>query len=240
MSEKGGGTLGKAAQWGSIVSPVVAVVAIVVAVWLAYQSSTDVREALTNLVELVGPLVAGGVAVLMLGGVAVLMWKFWRQVVRPFTWLGGLGKRFSLWVLWLVVIRPARDHLGIVACEFRSRLLHAVGPIALKMLGMATGDYVAGRTTDDGSVFVSPRDLGLGVETLSGAQIRDHMLAAGDELREIGFVDKCTWSQDDCDVTVRLPRWLTVCGAVRVLDREVADELARRRRQEWRAGHCLE
>ena len=46
---------------------------------------------------------------LVLAG-ALLRW-FRRQVIRPFRWLGGLGKRFYLWVLWQLVVRPARDHM---------------------------------------------------------------------------------------------------------------------------------
>ena len=49
--------------------------------------------------------------------VGALLWWFRRQVIRPFKWLGGLGKRFYLWVLWEVVVRPARDHWGVVVGE---------------------------------------------------------------------------------------------------------------------------
>ena len=43
--------------------------------------------------------------------VVSLILRFRRQVIRPFRWLGGLGKRFYLWVLWQLVVRPARDHM---------------------------------------------------------------------------------------------------------------------------------
>ena len=53
--------------------------------------------------------------------VGALLWWFRRQVIRPFKWLGGLGKRAGgklrdgyLGVLWRLVVRPARDHLGVV------------------------------------------------------------------------------------------------------------------------------
>jgi len=53
---------------------------------------------------------------------------FTRQMVRPFKWLAGIAKRFYLWLLWQLVIRPARDHLGqeAVSAEHLERALSSI------------------------------------------------------------------------------------------------------------------
>ena len=49
--------------------------------------------------------------------VVSLIWRLRGQVVRPFKWLGGLGKRFYLWVLRRLVVGPAREHFGVQLAE---------------------------------------------------------------------------------------------------------------------------
>ena len=106
MSEAGGSRLGRAAQWGSVLSPLVGTGTCALTALIAYVVNAEVRAWAKGLVDLLGPLVAVVVALLVLGSVGMLAglaWKrrraFWR-VIRP---------RYVPAVVWLA--RPVRGEV---------------------------------------------------------------------------------------------------------------------------------
>jgi len=174
-------------------------------------------------------LVACAVAVL-------LVWKFWPLLVRLFKWLGGLPKRFYLWLLWQLVIRPARDHRGlIVSPDGEDRVLEGMSDDALRLLSLVTARYVAERpATSDWRFRVEPRDW-LPVRELPSLSEQDTILRqqrACEELLDQGLLTAPKAFVDhQRSVLPWFPAWCTVGGGAPGVLRAVTLELEYRERQ---------
>jgi hypothetical protein len=171
---------------------------------------------------------------------AVVLLLFRREVGGGARWLVGLVKRFYLWTLWRLVVRPARDHLDVAVCEVRRESLQNLSIRALQMLGFVARSYLDGRTVDDGRVWVSASDCGQDWGDLFAGEQKRRMQGVFGELMKKGWLDRGTWSPEaeyDPDVLVRLPRCFTTGGAARTLQREVEQELSRKIEAEVEAGH---
>jgi len=69
------------------------------------------------------------VALFAYGAAVLLVWRFWPLLVRLLKWLGGLPKRFYLWLLWHLVIRPVRDHYPQKGASTQEAAPSPLGPI---------------------------------------------------------------------------------------------------------------
>ena len=173
-------------------------------------------------------LVASAVALL-------LVWKFWRHLVRLFKWLGGLPKRLYLWLLWQLVIRPARDHRGlIVSPDGEDRVLEGMSDDALRLLSHVTARYVAERpATIDARFLVEPADW-LPVRELRSLSEKEAILRqqrACEELLDQGFLTAPkAFEEHERSVLPRLPAWCTLGGGARRVLRAVKLELEERER----------
>ena len=136
MSGNGGSRVARAAQWGSILSPLVGVCACGLAALVAYLVNAEVRGWVWGMVDRVGMVVVVAAAGVLLGGVGWLGWRFGRELVRPIRWAGRLGGRFYRWVLWRVVVGPARRQFWVEASR-------GADPLA-----RAYVDLVSGRLSD--------------------------------------------------------------------------------------------
>ena len=91
------------AQWGSILSTLVALAILVLTFWIGYTGMPGFRASVGWWVDFLGRPLAALLALGLLAVVGLLMLRFWGQIVRPLKWL-------YLWFLWQLVVRPARDH----------------------------------------------------------------------------------------------------------------------------------
>ena len=171
-------------------------------------------------------LVASAVALL-------LVWKFRRQLVRLFKWLAGLRNRFYLWLLWHLVLRPARDHRGlIVSPDGEDRILEGMSDDALRLLSLVTARYVAERpATIDGRFRVEP-NYWLPVRELRSLSEKEAILRqqrACEELLHQGFLTAPkAFEEHERSVLPRLPAWCTLGGGARRVLRAVTLELEER------------
>jgi len=156
-------------------------------------------------------------------------------------WLEGLVKRPYVWLLWHLVIRPARDHRGLmVAAEGQHNLLKYMSQDSLLVLAFVAESYLTGKhTTNTGTVMIEPPYWTGQTGSLPRYRMKGRQKPACDELLAEGFLVKAEWStesEDDWYVEVRLPLWCTLGGGARAVLRGVTLELGRRARAEEEAG----
>ena len=93
------------------VSLVVSVLTCSVTFLVGYTGSVGFRAWVDQFVGSVGPLVAALVAASVVGALAAAVWRYWRQLIRPFNWLGWMGKRLWVWLVCGVLSWPVRHEL---------------------------------------------------------------------------------------------------------------------------------
>jgi len=122
----------------------------------------------------------------LLGAVALIalvaLVQFWRPITRGFRWVSHRAKGIYLRMLWQLVVRPARDHLGLM-------VLPDAGGVPQK----PTGVYDRRRDKEpepidlSGATMKLPEELG-GVELV---RIPAGEFSMGGWLQQVVFVDTC-------------------------------------------------
>jgi len=175
-------------------------------VTVAYVVYPQFRSWIWGLLHRVGPLVAGGAAIVGLAAVSCMVWRFWRQLIRPFKWMGRLAKRLYLWVLWQLVVRPVRDAFGVMAWRNgKSGPLLSVGAVRLGLaqLPLATAwvfRQMLGEGDEAGGATLVWRP-GTEVEYLgrqSAEQDLEFLKAACEHLERAGYLERWAvfWSEE--------------------------------------------
>ena len=164
----------------------------------------------------------------LIGICGFLAWWFRREVCSGIRWL-------YLWLLWQLVIRPARDHRGlIVSPDGEDRVLEGMSDDALRLLSHVTARYVAERpATIDERFLVEPADW-LPVRELRSLSEKEAILRqqrACEELLDQGFLTAPkAFEEHERSVLPRLPAWCTLGGGARRVLRAVKLELEERER----------
>ena len=177
----------------------------------------------------------------------LLVWRFWGQLVRLFKWLGGLlvrpfkwlaaiGKRFYLWLLWKLVIRWARDYLGVVALGNRTaRQLLALDRQTAEALVLSlmpelsdtavlTLEYALDNRHSGGTVFVNAFALLLGDES----DAMQRLAPACEELEAAGLIVQWIAPPTTGGVSLRLNRLLLTTVTASRVKKAILDERSRR------------
>ena len=98
--------------------------------WVAYAVHEPFRASVWRLVYAVGPLVVGAMALVGLVSLVYVVRRYWRRLSvaawRTRMALRLAGRRCCAWLVWRLVVRPARDYFGVVALPERAarELLH--------------------------------------------------------------------------------------------------------------------
>jgi hypothetical protein len=249
MSEEKESRRARAKQWWVILGPLVAVWGCI-GTWLvpasvAYVVYAQVRVWVSEVAGLALLLVVGIAGVALSGVGGLLVFKFWPQLVRLFKWLTAPLRSLYVWLLWHLVIRPARDHRGlVVAARDEYDQFDGMSTHALRILVVAAEGYLSGKhATGDGTVLLEPSDSwGGNHQYATPEQIRRVGQKACDELLGKGLVTRATLAPGEADydppiIEVTLPPWCTMAGGARPVLRRAKLELNRRDEAEWEAGH---
>ena len=166
--------------------------------------------------------------------------RYWQELTRLFKWVTAPLRWFYVSLLWHLVIRPARDHRGLMlSAEGQHDLFKHMGRDSLRVLAFVAEAHLTGKhAVDSGEVWVEPSSWSRQTRSVPAEVTRSWQVRACDELLAEGFLVKAEWSQEDeVSVLVRLPLWCTLGGGARAVLRGARLELDRRARAEWEAGH---
>lgn len=132
-------------------------------------------------------------ATTLVGLVAVL--RFWRFIFRGFGWVRQQMKRFYLWILWHLVVRPAKSHLDLMIrpgtgkvrteelTDLRDRLSNLT-PDALQVLEVVLNEY---DPMSNGDVLIRPSTIPLSPAANYSSDTETRALLACDKLTIRGF-----------------------------------------------------